>query len=175
MNGLTISTSYKETPEALALRQEVEAFLNHDAALLDAWRLEEWAEFLSPEARYMVPSLDSPEGDYKDTLYLISDDYLTLRSRLSQLKGTTAWVENPQSRTRRLVSNIKAQQLEGNNIAVSANFAIWRFHLGSTDAYVGHYEHVLERNESGELRFKIRKSILDMETLRPHGRLSVIL
>lgn len=176
MSDFITPKSYQESPEQLALRNEVEAFLHHDAALLDAWELEEWAEFLSPDARYMVPSLDSPQGDYKSTLFLISDDYLTLKSRISQLKGRTAWVENPLSRTRRLITNIRAQQLDDGEIAVTANFAIWRFHLGNTDTYVGRYEHRLVRDEaSGEFRIKIRKSILDLETLRPHGRLSIIL
>jgi p-cumate 2,3-dioxygenase beta subunit len=170
------STSiYGETSDERALRAEVEAFMYYEATLLDEWRLEEWAGFLTEDVRYLVPSLDTPQGDHRDTLFLIADDYLTLQSRLSQLKGRTAWVENPLSRTRRLVTNIRARSHDNGEILVRANFAIWRFHQGASDIYVGQYQHTLVRNESNEFRIKVRKSILDMETLRPHGRLSIIL
>lgn len=166
---------YCESPEERTLRAEVEAFINHEAALLDEWRLEEWAELLTQDVRYLVPSLDSPNADHRESLFLISDDYLTLKSRLSQLKGRTTWVENPLSRTRRLVTNIKVRLQDNGEIAVRANFAIWRFHQGATDVYVGQYQHTLIRTASKAFLFKVRKSVLDMETLRPHGRLSIIL
>jgi p-cumate 2,3-dioxygenase subunit beta len=163
-----------KVPQDQGLRQEIESFLFHDARLLDEWRLEEWAQSISSDARYLVPSLDSPDANYEDSLYLISDDYLTLMSRVSQFMGRTAWVENPRSRTRRLITNVEAVDVGGNEIHVRANFAIWRFHQDLTLTYVGRYEHVLTR-VGDSLKFKLRKSILDMETLRPHGRLSIIL
>lgn len=169
------STRPVETAELAALRQEVEFFLYNEAALLDAWRLEEWTACLREDVRYLVPSTDSPDSDYRNALFLVSDDYLTLMSRVSQLKGRTAWVENPLSRTRRLVSNVRISNVDGEVITVAANFAIWRFHQGASDVYVGRYDHKLVREPSGELRFMVRKAILDMETLRPHGRLSIIL
>lgn len=166
---------YRETAEELALRQEAEAFLTYDASLLDDWRLDEWGELFTDDARYMVPSLDAPDADYKDTLFLVSDDYLTLMSRLSQLQKPSAWVENPHSRTRRLITNVRAKFLDNDQYGVTANFAIWRFHLGATDIYVGHYEMILTRSSEGDLKIKERRSILDLEALRPHGRLSIIL
>ena len=157
-----------------ALRLEIESFLFLDAQLLDEWRLDDWGKTIAPGARYMVPSLDEPNAGYQDSLYLISDDYLTLMSRISQLQGRNAWVENPKSRTRRMISNVQANETDNNQIEVKANFAIWRFHQESTMTYVGRYEHLLVR-EDDRLLFKVRKSILDMETLRPHGRISIIL
>ncbi|MCK9504159.1 MAG: aromatic-ring-hydroxylating dioxygenase subunit beta [Porticoccaceae bacterium] len=156
------------------LRQEIESYLFYDAQLLDEWRLEEWSEHFCEDARYMVPALDNPDGDYHDSLFLISDDYLTLMSRVSQLKGRNAWVENPLSKTRRLITNVQASEDSDKRIHVRANFAIWRFHQGLSLTYVGRYEHTLARVDNG-LKFKVRKSILDMETLRPHGRISIIL
>lgn len=163
------------TADLAQLRQEVELFLYEEAALLDAWRLEEWTECLREDVRYLVPSTDRPDSDYRNALFLVSDDYLTLKSRVSQLKGRTAWVENPLSRTRRLVSNVLITDVDGDVISATANFAIWRFHQGACDVYVGRYDHTLVREPDGKLRFRVRKAILDMETLRPHGRLSIIL
>jgi 3-phenylpropionate/cinnamic acid dioxygenase small subunit len=91
---------------ALPSRQEVEDFLYREAALLDEWRLEEWLEILTDDAIYQVPSTDAPEGDARNTLYIIADDALRIRSRVKQLLGKSAWAENSHSRTRRMTTNV---------------------------------------------------------------------
>ena len=47
---------------ATVTRAEVEEFLYHEAALLDAWRLDEWRTLLTDDATYRVPSNDSPDA-----------------------------------------------------------------------------------------------------------------
>ena len=45
-------------------RQEVEDLLYHEAALIDAWRMDEWVELWTEDAQYIVPTNDNPdEGD----------------------------------------------------------------------------------------------------------------
>ena len=56
----------------------------------------------------------------------------------------------------------------------TANFAVWHFQRDATDVYVGRYTNVLVRGPAG-LLFRERRVILDLETLRPHGKLSFIL
>ena len=46
---------------------EIEEFLIQEAALLDEWRLEEWLALMAPDARYLVPPLDVPDADHRDT------------------------------------------------------------------------------------------------------------
>ena len=75
-------------------RREIEEFLIDEAALLDEWRLEEWLALMAPDARYLVPPLDSPDADHRDTLFLIADDRRTLGSRVRQLLSGTTWAEN---------------------------------------------------------------------------------
>jgi p-cumate 2,3-dioxygenase beta subunit len=74
---------------------EIEAFLIHEAALLDEWRLDEWLTLMAPDARYLVPPLDAPDADHRDTLFLIADDRQTLASRVRQLLSGITWAENP--------------------------------------------------------------------------------
>jgi p-cumate 2,3-dioxygenase subunit beta len=154
--------------------QEAERFLVEEAALLDEWRLNDWFKLVDEGGRYLVPALDTPNADYRDTLFLVSDDYVTLKSRVAQLLGRSTWSENPRSRTRRLVTNVRVLETTGEEALVTANFAVWRFQLDSTDVYVGKYMHRLLRTPDG-LRFKERRTVLDLETLRPHGKLSFIL
>jgi p-cumate 2,3-dioxygenase subunit beta len=153
---------------------ELERFLIDEAALLDEWRLEEWLALMAPDARYLVPPLDAPDADHRDTLFLIADDRRTLASRVRQLLSGTTWAENPRSRTRRLITNMRLLAAEGEEARVTANFAVWRFQHEATDVYVGRYRHVLVRGPSGPL-FRERRAVLDLETLRPHGKLSFIL
>jgi len=159
---------------AAITRSEVEDLLIHEAALLDEWRLEEWFDLVAEGGRYLVPSLDRPADEPWQSLFLIADDYPQLRSRVRQLLGKSAWAETPRSRTRRLVTNVRVLEQDARAARVTANFAVWRFQLEATDVYVGRYVHTLVRGESG-LRFQERKAVLDLEALRPHGKLSFIL
>ena len=88
-------------------RQDVEDFLYREAALLDAWQLDEWLELLTDDAQYRVPSNDAQGGDPKATLYLIADDIQRLRGRVTRLKDPQAHAEFPHSRTRRLITNVR--------------------------------------------------------------------
>jgi len=115
-----------------------------------------------------------PDADHRDTLFLIADDRRTLASRVRQLLSGTTWAENPRSRTRRLITNVRLLAVEGGKARVTANFAVWRFQREQSDVYVGQYRHVLVRGPSG-LLFRERRAVLDLETLRPHGKLSFIL
>jgi p-cumate 2,3-dioxygenase subunit beta len=155
-------------------RQTIEDFLYEEAALLDEWRLDEWLELLTEDATYEVPSTDTPDGDPKTTLSIIADDIARIRSRVKQLLGKSAWAENPPSRTRRLISNVRIRGVEGESIAVTANFAVYRLRFEHVDTYVGRYEYTLVQRD-GRLKIRARKAILDLEALRPHGKVSIIL
>jgi len=153
---------------------EVERLLVREASLLDQWKLKEWLELLTDDARYFVPALDSPDRSHKESIYLIADTRISLQSRVEQLIGKTAWAESPRSRTRRLVTNIDILEDGGDAATIGANFAVWRFQHEQTDVYVGRYEHRIKRVD-GALLIQERRAILDLEVLRPHGKLSFIL
>jgi p-cumate 2,3-dioxygenase subunit beta len=158
----------------LPSRQEVEDLLYKEAALLDEWRLEEWLELLSDDAVYEIPPTDVPEGDARNTLFIIADDAVRIRSRVKQLLGKSAWAENPQSRTRRMISNVRVLGVDGDRILATANFAVHRMRYESVDTYIGRYDYKLVR-VGNELKIKERRAILDNEALRPHGKISFIL
>lgn len=158
----------------LATRLEVEELFYNEAALLDEWRLEEWLALLTDDAIYLVPPTDVPESDPRTTLYIIADDVVRIRSRVKQLLGKSAWAENPHSRTRRIISNVRILEHNGDNLRAVANFAVYRMRYESVDCYVGHYDYKLVRI-SNQLRIRERRAILDNEALRPQGKISFIL
>lgn len=158
----------------LPSRTEVEDLLYEEAALLDEWRLEEWQGLLTEDAVYEIPPTDVPEGDSRNTLFIIADDAVRIRSRVKQLLGKSAWSENPHSRTRRMIANVRVLGVDGDSILVTANFAVYRMRYESVDTYVGHYNYKLVRLGK-DLKIRERRAILDNEALRPHGKISFIL
>ncbi|MFT3801991.1 MAG: aromatic-ring-hydroxylating dioxygenase subunit beta [Burkholderiaceae bacterium] len=155
-------------------RQEVEDFLIRETALLDEWRLEEWLQLVEVGGKYLVPSLTVLKGDPDQALFLVADDYTSLKSRVAQLIGRSTWAETPRSRTRHFVSNVRILGVQDDVATVTANFTVWRFQMGASDPYVGKYVHKIVRTPAG-LKFRERRCELDLEHLRPHGKLSIIL
>jgi len=155
-------------------RHEVEDLLYQEAALLDDWRLEEWLELLTDDAVYEIPPTDVPEGDARNTLFIIADDVVRIRSRVKQLLGKSAWAESPHSRTRRIISNVRVLGADGDRILATANFAVHRIRYESVDTYIGRYDYKLVR-VGNALKIKERRAVLDNEALRPHGKISFIL
>src|SRR5439155_25886981 len=97
-------------PAAAFRRGGIEEFLYEEAALLDEWRLAEWRALFTENASYLVPSTDVPDANPDDTLFLIDDDAARLRARVEQLLGKSTWSENPRSRTRRLLANVRIRR-----------------------------------------------------------------
>jgi len=166
-------SSARNAASALTLRAVVEEFLYHEAALLDAWRLDEWLALFTADGRYLVPTTDLPDGDPQKDLVFIDDDMVRLRARVERLKSRHGHREYPSSRTRRFISNVQIK-VEDGDFVVTSSFLVYRFRLGESSPYVGWYEHTLKRVD-GELKIHHRKAVLDQEALSEHGAVSIIL
>jgi p-cumate 2,3-dioxygenase beta subunit len=179
-------------------RADVEDFLYHEAALLDAWKLDEWLALLTDDARYRIPSNDAPDADPANTLFLIADDMQRIRGRVGRLKDPHAHAEFPHSRTRRLITNVRITKpgtdpdfppgrksgsvpgfAEGeivpDTIFVEANFTVHRFRRDEqVSQFVGRYRYRL-RIVGGQLKIALREAILDSQELGSLGAVSFIL
>lgn len=166
--------SLDERITKLLLEREVEDFIIREAVVLDEWRLDEWLTLFTDDARYVIPSTDKPGGDPKETLGIINDDMARLRGRVERLKSRHAHREFPWSRTRRFISNVRVKDIAGEEVLANASFLVYRIRSGQVDPLIGAYEYILRRVE-GTLKIAFRKAVLDLEALRPHGTLSIIL
>jgi p-cumate 2,3-dioxygenase beta subunit len=175
-------------------RAQVEDFLYHEAALLDAWNLDQWFALFDTSLRYVVPCNDTPDGDPARDLVLIDDDELRLRLRVERLNSRKAHREYPHSRTSHQVYNVRLGKIEtcdsetsdsatGDSengstaepvLPVEALFTVWRFRAGKANYYVGRYRYRLVLRD-GELRIRHKRCELDMTVLRPAGDLAIIL
>lgn len=160
--------------DAIVLRSEVEEFLYDEADLLDRWELLAWFDLFVEDCEYSLPPTDMPDADPKRHTFLVHDDRFLLKQRVESLLTKTAHAEWPHSRTRRQVGNVRVREEEG-MLSVHANFIIHRIRYEKIDCYIGQYRHVMLRDEAGRLRFKHRKAVLDLDALRPHGKVSIII
>lgn len=156
-------------------RNDVEEFLYREAAMLDRWQLDEWLALFTDDAIYHVPTIGTaPDIGPENTLFYIADDRTRLRERVVRLQKKGAHVEWPRSRTRHMVSNVLIEERSDFELKVSAAFAVHRFKNAAADMYIGSYRYRLAVGEQG-LRIREKRSMLDMDALRPHGRISILL
>jgi p-cumate 2,3-dioxygenase subunit beta len=170
-----LTTAAAEGPQAAITREQVEDFLYAEADLLDSWRLDEWLALFDQErGGYYVPTTDCPpDADPSTTVFLIADDMPKLRSRVEQLLSGLTWAENPRSRTRHIVNNVRIIGREGEVLLARANFVVYRMRFQNIDPYIGTYHYKLIPN-NGTFKILERRVVLDLEALRPHGKVSFI-
>ncbi len=97
------------------LLARVSDFLVAEAELLDDRLLDTWFALFERAARYRVlPLQEQLAGQApEDSLYIIDDDHVRLRERVDSILGGHTWMEQPRSRTRRLVGNVRLKRVEG--------------------------------------------------------------
>lgn len=156
-------------------RAEAEDLLFEEADLLDQWKLEQWLALYTDDAAYLVPSTDLPsDADPAKALFYIADDHQRMNERVVRLMKKSAHSEWPRSRTRHLVSNVRVGAPLGDETPVSAAFVTFRTKGGITDTYMGRLRYRVKRVD-GALRIREKRCELDLDGLRPHGRVSIIL
>jgi 3-phenylpropionate/cinnamic acid dioxygenase small subunit len=148
-------------------------FLNREAELLDDINLQEWLDLLTEDIEYLVPrrvtrERGSGRSEFSEEGFLYRDDYGTLSTRVKRFENEYAWAENPPTRTRRFVSNVRPEPLsaEDDDVMVKSNLMLYR-DQGDTTAYdliVGEREDRLRRID-GELKLSKRTVFLDQTVL----------
>jgi phthalate 3,4-dioxygenase subunit beta len=105
-------------------------FLYREAEALDERRHEDWLAMLTDDIRYRVPVrvtrarwLD--EATLSDMAHFDEDRY-SLTKRVERFRTEHAWAEDPPSRTRRFVTNIRARWLDKDEVEARSNLLLFR-------------------------------------------------
>ncbi len=160
---------------SVVTRAEVEDFLYYEAALLDDWKLDAWEGLLTDDATYYVPPNDKLDSDHRSTLFIVADDRERIRQRIIRINDPNCHAEYPKSRTRRMISNVRIESVDGDLVTVTANFVCYRFRrYERIREYVGGYRHVLRQTAMG-FRIKERRVLIDAHELGSLGSVSFIL
>lgn len=119
------------TPEQASRIEEIRQVLYAEAELLDERRFPEWLELLTDDVVYEAPVRltreQGQEPDVSDAMHHFRDDRRTLQLRVDRLHTDFAWAENPPSRTRRMVANVRLAPGEaGDELAVRSHLLLYR-------------------------------------------------
>jgi p-cumate 2,3-dioxygenase beta subunit len=156
-------------------RDNVEDLFFHEAELLDDWKLDEWLALLTPDATYYVPPNDKPDADARFALFTIADDMLRLKERIIRLKDPNCHAEYPHSRTRRMISNVRVKDIDGDRATATANFIVYRHRRHETPRiFTGRYVYRLKRVGT-DIKIAERRAVLDAEELGSMSAVSFIL
>ena len=143
--------------QRVLLQYEVEQFLYHEAALLDDRRFGEWLALIADDIHYWMPirrtvTVENLGLEYaaRDGMAYFDDDKGDLRMRVEKLQANSAWAENPPSRTRHLVSNVRILAATDGEIALEAAIHVYRSRLADKiDHWIGKRRDRLRRVDGG--------------------------
>jgi biphenyl 2,3-dioxygenase beta subunit len=156
----------------IQLHYLVEQFYFTEAALLDERRYEEWLQLFTDDAHYWMPlrrtrMSNELEGEFSapGAIALFDDTKEMLAIRVRKLRSAYSWSENPPSRTRHLITNIRVLEERQGAFHVASNFHLYRVRLDSDeDSWIGRREDVLQRHGSS-FRVSDRKIYLEQTVL----------
>jgi 3-phenylpropionate/cinnamic acid dioxygenase small subunit len=118
------------------LRLELEEVLIHEYWLLDNNQLEQWLALICEDVRYWAPvrenlTLDEECLEQTGLLTHFDEDKVTLGLRVARLRTGSAHAEEPPSRTRHFVSNVKVlEAVSSLEVVVDSNFSVFRSRPG---------------------------------------------
>jgi len=121
-----------------ALRREFEEFFIEEAWLLDNDQFEDWLELFAEDTRYWAPvreNLSRGDEDFNRPHLLshFDDNKLTLGLRVARLRTGNAHAEEPPSRTRHFVSNVRILEENGDRVRVASNVMVWKSRPGKDE------------------------------------------
>jgi benzoate/toluate 1,2-dioxygenase subunit beta len=127
-----------------------EAFLVHEARLLDDGRFEEWLGLFTADAWYWVPS-QPHQANPRDTVSLIYDDRRLLETRVRRLASPRIYSQEPRSRTTRIIANvtIEEQSDDARACVVRSKFQLLEYRRDAQTAYGGTLFHRLVATDPG--------------------------
>lgn len=99
------------------LYNEIVEFLYEEAALLDDLDTAGWSELLAEDLKYTAPlrltrTNADREKSIDHSMNHFEDDYLSIMARVGRLQGKSAFAEDPPSRTRRFVTNVRVRKTD---------------------------------------------------------------
>lgn len=162
------------------LRREIRDFLIEEAELLDTGRFREWLDHVTDDMRYFVPVRVTRERaaptDIVAGAFHMDDDHDALEMRVLRLETEYAWAEDPPSRTRHFVTNLRVCATERDGeLRVKSNLLLYRTRgdVPKFDLLSGERHDTLRR-EDDAWKLASRAVILDQSVILTHN-LAVIL
>src|SRR4051794_41121715 len=145
---------------------EAYGFLINEAALLDNNQFQDWKSYLSEDLLYTMPVRTTHENvfqtQFSKDMYHFYENYKSIGLRIRRMETEYAWAEDPASRARRFVTNVRVSQLDDNRLDVKSYLLVTRSRLDATDTQLLSMERcdILEQSD-GDLKLVKREIFAD--------------
>ncbi|MCW8173349.1 3-phenylpropionate/cinnamic acid dioxygenase subunit beta [Natrialba swarupiae] len=153
------------------LHYECVSFYNHEAELLDTKELEQWLELMTEDIRYDMPlrvtrDRGSDRSEFSDEGFNYREDWSTLDARIERFQSEFAWSEDPPTRTRHFVTNVRVKDVDGDELSVKNNLLLFLAQGEEADGTtISAERHDVLRRVDGELKLAERDIRLDHTVL----------
>lgn len=160
------------------LYDEVFDWMNTEAELLDDGFERKWLEtMVSSEIAYQVPLRQTVErargAGWVEGTFHLDERYGSLLSRVARNETAYAWAEDPPSRIRHFVTNLRVTVDEESTVAAKTNLLIYRTRQDSVQPQLlsGERHDVLVREDGPDapLRLRRRRVLLDLTAIGTHN------
>jgi len=162
----------RRVPYGGELYDLVVEFAFREAELLDERRHREWLALLTDDIRYVVPvrvtTAHSLDDSVRDDMAHLDEDMYSLAKRVERFETEHAWAEDPPSRTRRFVTNVRAWHTENDDeFLMRSNLLLFRSRgdIREPDLVSATRRDLLRRTADG-LSLARREVVLDESVVR---------
>jgi 3-phenylpropionate/cinnamic acid dioxygenase small subunit len=128
-------TTQKPLPYGDPAHQAAHQFLVEEAALLDAADYPGWLDLITEDIRYLMPvRVTTARGaPANNGMGHFDEDMYALRKRVQRLATDHAWTEDPPSRTRHFVTNVRTFR-QDDGLKVESALLLFRSRGDTRDA-----------------------------------------
>lgn len=125
-------------PVGAETHHRVEQFLYREADLLDTFTLDEWLALVEEDVLLRVPVRvsrhpGSDRSEFSAESNYLREDYEMIRERVGRLQKEYAWSENPRSRVRHVIGNVRVLDVSGEELTVTNNQQVFRSYGDTAD------------------------------------------
>jgi 3-phenylpropionate/cinnamic acid dioxygenase small subunit len=146
------------TPQQRETLQDVTQFIYREARLQDEHQYDEWESLWTDDGVYWVPA-NGDDIDPEQKMSILYDNRSRIALRIRQYHTGKRFSQTPQSRLRRLVSNVEILSDEGTELRVAANAMVFESRTRGDVVWASRNEYTLRREGSG-LRMAFKKVML---------------
>jgi benzoate/toluate 1,2-dioxygenase beta subunit len=137
---------------------QIQAFLTHEARLMDEGRYREWLDLWTDDAQYWVPCNDD-DIDPATQVSIIYDDRDRLTQRVERLLSGSVLSQQPRPRMRRVISNLEIGPEIGAELTIESNFILGIARNSAKQLWIGRSIHTL-REDAGTFKIARKKVLL---------------
>lgn len=146
--------------------------LYDEAALLNENRFDDWLKLLAPDISYFMPVRTTrirKDGPGFSTEYgHFDENYASLQLRVAKLATPSSWGEDPPSRVRRYITNVRVHTTDQDDeFHVASDLLVTRNRGTATtiDLITAERQDIIRRTDGSDFKIAARRILGDQSTI----------